>query len=420
MSDLTTARSDESPPIPIHRILPIVMSTWLFIWPTSDAKAHSIPGAHTLHDLCRDAEIVAVGRVTFAPKPAPNTTTLPPVDAEVTELLREGDVKKGPLRFWPHRHGNDEYVIGEELLLFLDHTRAPERAQEAKYEALESIGDRFVVPADRRALWIEAARKYVALGQGPRTSINARELGRVSIAMLASPETKLAHFALRDLTLTGSASVISESDVPELLRVVDDPSRPSMLRVGVLSELERRKLTPIGAHWVSVLESSPTHERSAVISGAKSRWFVPEVNAALVSLLERGSSDESISAARAVGAEGNDAAVDALARAATREPAELRFVALGSLRRINSAQSREKLEAFAQSHPDTETRKVALAEMALLPPTPVVPKNPGGTNSSALSMSSANRRILMVVGGLVLIFVLIGLRKQARQPKETD
>lgn len=416
---LTIARSDEVSPSSIHRLLALVIVTvGLLGRPVLTAEAHSIPGAQTLHDLCRGAEVVAVGRITFAPKPAPGTSTLPPVDAEITELLREGDAKKGAVRFWPHRHGNDEYVVGEELLLFLDPTRATERADEAKYEALESIGDRFVVPAEERALWIDAARKYVALGKGSRENIDPHALGRISMNMLASSETKLAQFALRDLTLAGTAPVLDAADMPELLRIVDDARRPAMLRVGLLAELERRKLTPVGAHWVSVLESTPTNERSAVISGAKSRWFVPEVNAALVALVERGSSDEAIAAARAVGAEGNDAAVEALVGAVGRESAELRFVALGSLRRINSARAREALMGFAETHGDAETRKVAAAEMALLPPMPAAAKNPAATMSARAWLATTNGRIVVTMVVLVVVFIAIGLRKQARQPKE--
>lgn len=407
-NDLKTARSDESPLISIHRILPLVVGVLFFASPTFEVKAHSIPGAQTLHDLCRAADVVAIGRITLVSTPNPHATTLPPVDAEVTEIFREGDVKKGSIRFWPHRHGNEQYVVGEELFLFLEPTRAPERAVEAKYEAIEAIGDRFIVPVDRRAEWIDAARKYVALGKGPRGSIDPRELGRVSISMLASPETQLAHQALRDLMLAGAAPVIGQSDVPELLRIVGDANRPAMLRVGILSELERRKLTPVGSHWISVLETSSSNDRSAVISGAKSRWFVPEVNAALVAIVDRGSSDEAISAARAVGAEGNEAAVEALVRAVGREPAELRYTALGSLRRINTAGVRDKLEGFAQSHPDAETRKVARAEIALLAEAPVAPKNPAKTNPSTDAAEKSQRRIWFAaaaIGLLVSLFV---------------
>lgn len=419
MDDLMTARSDESPSISIHRILPLVFGVCIVVLSSFEAKAHTIPGAQTLHDLCRAADVVAIGRITLVSTPDPHATMLPPVDAEVTEIFRESDLKKGSIRFWPHRHGNDQYVVGEELLLFLEPTRAPERATEAKYEALEAIGDRFVVPADRRAVWIDAVRKYVALGKGPRGSTDPRELGRVSIGMLASLETKLAQLALRDLTLAGATPVIVQSDVPELLRMVDDATRPAMLRVGVLSELERRKLTPVGSHWVSVLESSSSNDRSAVISGAKSRWFVPEVNAALVSILERGSVDEAISAARAVGAEGNDAAVDALVRAVAREPAELRFTALSSLRRINSVQVRDKLEGFAQTHPDAETRKVAGAELALLPATPVASKNPVKTNLTTDDAEKSQRRIWFVAAaiGLVVSLFFAWRRPPAKKPR---
>jgi hypothetical protein len=412
--DNLTPRSDVYQPTAIHRLLPLFAGISIGVTASAQARAHTVPNAQSLYDLCRAAEVVAVGRITYVATPAPNVTTLPPVDAEVLELLREGGVEKGTIRFLPHRHGDDQYAIGEELLLFLDRTRSPEQAREAKYEAVEAIADRFVLPRERHAEWIDAARKYVALGRGPRNTTDARELGRISIAMLASPETKLAHLALRDLTLAGTSAVIVEADVPVLLRIVDDASRPAMLRVGLLSELERRKFTPVGSHWVSVLDTTPPSERSAVISGAKSRWFVPEVNAALVSIVDRGTADEAISAARAVGAEGNETAVDALVRAATREPEELRIAALGSLRKINTTLARDKLAEFAKAHPDDKTRKVAANEVALLPSAPVVPKNSGVTTPTAAPRASSNRAVWVVLGVLVLVIAGVVARKWAR------
>jgi hypothetical protein len=393
----------------------------IFVGSSSDAAAHTVPNAQTLYDLCRAAEVVAMGRITLVPAAQPGSTTLPAVRVEVTELFRAGDEKTGPLWFLPHRHGNDEYVMGEEVLLFLERTRALERVNEAKYEAIDAIGDRFVVPVERRAVWIDAARKYVNLGKGPRNSTDPRALGRLSIAMLTSPETQLAQLALRDITMAGTSAVIAPEDVPDILRFVEDGAYPAMLRVGVLSELERRKLTPVGSHWVSVLESTPSSERSAVIAGAKGRWFVPEVNAALLSILDRGLSDEAISAARAVGAEGNDVAVDALVRAVTREPAELRFTALGSLRRINSVRARDKLEELSRTHPDPETRKVALAEVALLPSAPVAQKNAGKTNLATDEATNAKRRTWAAVG-VACLFVALTLswRTWRRRAKNAE
>ncbi len=418
VDDLTPARSDEFFVGSIQRFSLLLLGAWIVALPVAEASAHSIPGANTLHDLCRAADVVAVGRITLVSTPNPGSNELPPVRAEVTELLRSNGEKPGVVMFWPHRHGNDTYVVDEELLLFLDPTRTPERAKEAKYEALEAIGDRFVIPKEARDIWIDAARKYVALGKGPKSSTDPRELGRLSVAMLAGSDATLAQFALRDLTLAGTAPVLGETDVPDLLRIIEDKKRPAMLRVGLLSELERRKLTPVGSHWVSVLESTPTNERSAVISGAKSRWFVPEVNAALVAMIEHGSLDEAISAARAVGAEGNEAAVDALAAAVLRESAELRHAALGSLRRINSVDARDKLAEFAKTHPDPDTRKVALAEMALLPPNPFTAKKIVGTTAPSPLLSTSAKRIVIAVVILIVVFSAIGLVKQARRAKE--
>jgi HEAT repeat protein len=413
-----TARSDEFSARAIHRFLPVFIGACFVAFPEGNAAAHTIPGAQTLHDLCRGAEVVAVGKITLISTPEPGSTKLPPVRADVSELIRAGDEKPGSIWFWPHRHGNDNYVVGEELLLFLDRTRSADAAKEAKYEALESIGDRFIIPPEARDIWIDAAKKYVALGKGPRTATDPQALGRISLSMLASSNAQLAHLALRDLTLNGAAPIIGEKDVPELLRIVDDAKRPAMLRVGLLSELERRKLTPVGAHWVSMLDSTPTNERSAVISGAKSRWFVPEVNSALVTMIDKGSSDEAISAARAVGAEGNEAAVEALVQAAVREPAELRFAALGSLRRINSVKAREQLAEFAKTHPDPDTRKAAQSEMMLLPANPAAAKTLVTTAAAPATISQGTKRILIVMGILVVVFTAVGLGKQAQRAKE--
>jgi len=380
----------------------------------SQVFAHSIPGAQTLHDLCRAADVVAVGRVMHVATAAPNDTTLPPVEVRIVELLREGDAPTGIVRFLPHTHGDDQYVVGEELLVFLERTTSAERAKEAPYEAVDAISDRLVLSDKQRNAWIEAARTYVALGKGPRNKTDPRELGRVSITMLANGEPKLSQMALRDLTLAGTSAIISEYDVPWLLRVVRDASRPAMLRVGVLSELERRKLVPVGSHWVALLDSVAPNERSTVISGAKSRWFVPEVNAVLVSLVDRGTPDEAISAARAVGAAGNDAAIDALERAVKREPAELRYAALSSLRRINSNRARDKLAGFAQSHPDAITRKMAANELALLPPMAPVVESSGGAE---LPPAGLRRLWWLVPSVLVLVFGVVFLRK--RWPRRT-
>jgi hypothetical protein len=143
-----------------------------------------------------------------------------------------------------------------------------------------------------------------------------------------------------------------------------------------------------------------------------------------LSILDRGLSDEAISAARAVGAEGNDVAVDALVRAVTREPAELRFTALGSLRRINSVRARDKLEALARTHPDPETRKVALAEVALLPSAPVAEKNAGKTNlatDEATNATNAKRRTWAAVGVAGLFVALtLSWRTWRRRAKNAE
>ncbi len=359
-----------------------------------------------MHDLCRTADVVAVARISYVPQQPQGTTVLPPVDAEVLEFIREGDAKKGSIRFLSHRHGSEQYVVGEELLLFLERTTSPEKAKEAPYETIEAVGDRFVLPAARRDVWINAARKYAALGKGLKNATDPRALGLVSMAMLSGPDVHLAELALRDVTLAGTAPVLTADDLTTVLHIVDDASRPAMLRVGLLSELERRKLVVVGSRWVKLLDSTAANERSAVISGAKSRWFVPEVNAALIAIVGRDKPDEAIAAARAVGNEGNEAAVDVLVGAATKEPAELRFAVMNSLRRINTAKSRDKLASFAASHPDAETRKVAATEIGLLAPTPVEPKGKK-EEQVAITITRSSFRTMWFTIGVILMAIVV-------------
>lgn len=345
------------------------VASW-FVWVIASlapalAWAHTIPGGLTLNQMARASDVIAVARITRPGDEPRGGGPLPPVEAEVTELLREGDAKKGRVRFIPHRHADETYAAGEEVLLFLAKKRG--EGGEA-YHAIEAIADRVVLTAETRARWIEAARAYAALGKGSPKSADPAQLGRVTVAMLASEEPRIASLALRDLLLAGDAPVVGASDVPALSAIVDDAARPAAHRLGVLMELERRKLVPIGPRWVKLLRAVEDKDRVAVVRAAASRAFVPEVSAELVAILDRGEREAAVAAARALGAAGNDAAVEALGRAVDREPDELRFAALGSLRRIGTDAARALLSRAASSHPDPETRRTAATEQNLLPP----------------------------------------------------
>lgn len=333
----------------------------------SDAAAHTIPGGLTLHQLCRAADVVAVARIVKLPAEPAGTGALPPVEAEVLEVLRGEEVKPGKIRFVPHRHADETYREGEEVLLFLQHASRLGDG-EAAYQAVEAVADRLVLEPRARQIWIDATRAQVALGKEPAPAA----LGRVTVAALASPEPKLAALALRDLVLAGRDPVVTAADLPALSAIVDDAARPITLRTGVLLELERRKLVEVGPRWVPLLrETTAPADRVAVIRAAGSRWFHPPVTAALVVLVGDADPDVAAAAARAVGAAGNEAAVEALGRAVHSARAEVRWAALGSLRHIGTPSARALLEGAAAVHPDPETQRVAQTESRLLGPLPV-------------------------------------------------
>ncbi|HVK71120.1 MAG TPA: HEAT repeat domain-containing protein, partial [Polyangium sp.] len=323
-------------------------------------EAHTIPGGLTLHQMASAADVIAAARIEHVGPEPHGAGPLPPVEARILEWFRESDTKVGNIRFVPHRHADESYVVGEEILLFLERRRPDAKdAAAVPYQSVEAIADRIVLVPTTRAMWIDATRAYAALGKGARTSVEHAALGRVTLSMLRSAEPRIVTFALRDLTLAGAAPLIGEADVPALTTLLDDASRPVTLRVGLLMELERRKLVPVGPSWIPLLRAAPPNDRVQVIRAAAARAFVPAVTAELASILEKGERDASIAAARALGAEGNEAAVEPLGGAVDREPDELRFAALGSLRRVGSPAAREILARVATSHPDPETRRVA-------------------------------------------------------------
>nr|WP_240807502.1 HEAT repeat domain-containing protein [Polyangium spumosum] len=177
-------------------------------------------------------------------------------------------------------------------------------------------------------------------------------------------------------------------------------------------ELERRKLVEVGPLWIPLLRSARPIERAQVIRAAGARAFVPAVTAELVSILEKGERDAAVAAARALGIEGNEAAVEPLGRAVDHEPAELRFAALGSLRRVGSPRARDVLARVASSHPDPETKRVAATEQNLLAARPAAPPAapPAGDDAGVRGMKGLLAAVVVVVLGAIAFF-LYGKRK---------
>lgn len=370
------------------------------------ASAHVTPGGFTLHQLCRAADIVAVGRVTRVASEVSKGLPALSAEAEVVEFLRQGESQKSKIEFAPHRHGDENYQVGEEILLFLVKKQNNKDGGSVVFESIDSITERFVLKAESRSAWIEATRGFVALGKGPQNSTDPVAFGRLTVLMLNSNEPGLAALSLRDLTLAGSAPLVGTADVPGLLSLCESKNRSISFRTGLLVELERRKLVEVGPNWVKLLRDAAPDERIFVIQSAASRAFVPAVTAELLVLLEDQKPEIAIAAGRALGTAGNVAAVPGLSRAVLGEPQEKRFVALGSLRRIGTKEAAEVLARVAASHKDPETKKVAITEQNLLGP---LKSSPSAEPSAE---PKSNTPWIVAAAAVLAFFAALAFRKR--------
>jgi LPXTG-motif cell wall-anchored protein len=350
---------------------------WLLV--ASPSAAHVIPGAATLSQLARAASVVAVAKIVNPHamlELGDAKVRRFVVEAEVVEVLR-GDVGKGPVKFVPHGHGAEAYEAGEETLLFLQPIEqnrdlaGTKLASAVRFAGIDEVADRITLRPSNRGVFLDAARAYAAVASIASEAAEAQRdaLRRTTLRLLTSKEPRLAGFALKDLALSSAeaGSLVTAEDLPALLAVLDDASRPLSLRVGLLTELERRKLVVGAERWVRLLREAPPAEVSTVARMAGRRGL-PEVTAELVRLLqgENGQAAAAAAAAAALGAPGNEAAVEPLGRAVWGPDAKLRWTALQSLGRIASPAARAVLARAASDHPDEETRRAAQTEINLL------------------------------------------------------
>jgi hypothetical protein len=340
--------------------------------------AHVVPGSATLSQLTRAASVVAVARITnphAVVELGDAKLRRFVVEAELLEVLR-GDVAKGSVKFVPHGHGAEAYEAGEEALIFLQpieqnrELAGSKLASAVRFAGIDEVADRMSIRPSNRGVYLDAARAYASIAaEAPEAQRDA--LRRMTLKMLTSSEPRLAGFALKDLALSDADPradpLVTAEDLPALLAVLEDPSRPLSLRAGLLGELERRKLVEGAERWVKLLKAAPPAELSTVARMAGRRAF-PEVTAELVRLMEGENAQAAAAAAAALGAPGNEAAVEALGRAVwgSNENPKLRWTAIQSLGRIASPGARAVLVKAASDHPDAETRRAAQTEINLL------------------------------------------------------
>ena len=342
--------------------------------------AHVTMGTPTLRQLAQAADVVVRARVVDAD--AAVTATDPPlrrpaVEIEILEIvdgtLVEGRVG-GRLRIVQHGHGVPAFTNGEEVLLFLQRLeRVPELAHtrlagRVTYVSQQESDSTFVLTPPRRANLITAVRAYAAVGALDAGRSRLDGLRRLTVKLLASNDRWLAASALRDLVLMSDAPVVVASDVPGLVAIVDDRTRPMGFRVGLLAELERRALVDGPSSWVRLLRStSGVDADRLVVLRAVTAHPSDAVSAELLAILAaRRSTEITAAAAVALGTPGNDVAVPALTKALGDDDRRVRSGAIRGLGRIATPAAREAIELAAAFQPDGDTRRRARAEITVL------------------------------------------------------
>ncbi len=285
-------------------------------------------------------------------------------------------VIKGPakpqerLRFAQHGHGAPQYRTGDEFLLFLRKlSRSRELSGMASTHDLEwyssqEQNDAYVLASSGRQATVAAARRYAVIELMPPDR-RTKALHEITVKLLRSRHPRLWKSALRDLATAPVSPLVTIGDIPGLLRVVDDGQRPIELRIGLLTELDRRGLIEGESRWVQWLRTTRGSDRLPVIEAAGSHAS-PTVSAELVRILKGTDLTLGAAAAVALGSRGHDEAVEPLCEALASEDARLAMAAIRGLGNIGTPDATHALREAAESHPDSKVRRRAQAELRLL------------------------------------------------------
>jgi hypothetical protein len=271
--------------------------------------------------------------------------------------------------FAQHGHGTALYEAGREQLLFLVRIQRVRElgavAAAAEWTSLEEHEIAFPLEPPSGAGIRDAARAYAALAAAPDGDARRAALRATTARLLASKDARLARSALRDLVAPGGEPLLGPAELPLVLPVVDSPEAPIGLRVGLLAELERRRLVDAPPRWAALLRSARGDDLAAV-ARASAAHPSPEVTGALLEVLAAQSGPAAESAAVALGVPGNRTALGALADALARGDARLRSAAVRGIGGVGGDDARALLERAGATHPDPATRRLAAAESARL------------------------------------------------------
>lgn len=334
----------------------------------TSARAHVVYGQKTLRQLTLESDLVARARIVD-----------PAAEVRIGESEREGVVvarileslagapEADEVRFAQHAHGAPLYQKGDEVLVFLQRTaRGGEPASgglagSVRFVSIQESGERFALDARNRAAFAAAVRAYAGLEQRPADA-RLDALRRITVELLGSPEPEIAASALRDLVIARDFPLVTRDDLPVLEPLLANPQTPIGVRIGLLAELERRKLVDAPPRWAGLVRTTRGDDRIAAVRAAGAHPS-DAVAAELAPLL--GSPDPQLvaAAAMALGAPGRESAVARLAPLLGSPDARVRAAAIRGLGRIGTPSAGEALANAAASHPDPSTRRHARAEL---------------------------------------------------------
>ena len=336
------------------------------------ARAHVVYGTPTLSLLTQESDLVARVRIidplSRVPLPDPLAREVVVV-AEVLELLK-GSYPEKRVEFVQHGHGSPEYEKGEEVAVFLKRVERSRElgegaaASRIRWVSEQEAGSKFALDARVRADFAAAVRAYAQLGVlAPEARLEA--MHRITLERLSSPHLMLASSALRDLVMSGDASLLSARDLPLLEPLLTSSATAIGVRMGLLVELERRGLVDGPPRWARLLRTTTGEDRLAVVRASAAHPSEP-VAAELRALLANDDTLLVAAAAVSLGTRGNDAAVAPLAKLFASDESRVRMAAIRALGRVATPAAKQVLMKTAADHPDAATRRRAAAEVRLL------------------------------------------------------
>ena len=360
--------------------MPVFRWTWIAAFVAGVAlavapslsRAHVVMGMTTVRLLTLQSDLVARVRIVdpeeaFVLDDPPLHETV--VVAEILEAYK-GAYADEHLRFVQRGHGVVQYAKDDEVILFVRRIEKNSElansrlAKHVGWVSEQESGTEFRLDEDTRDDIANAVRAYAMLEKlAPEARPDA--LRRITIEMLGSPRQELAASALRDLVLSQNAAIVTSGDLVVLEPLLDSPSTPIGIRIGLLAELERRRLIEAPSRWVALIRTTRGTERQAVVRAAAAHPSEPVANA----LLELLSSDDVqlvATTAVALGSMRNDVVVEPLARLLGSQDPRLRMAAIRGLGRVGTSAALKALSGAAESHLDSETRRRARAEVQIL------------------------------------------------------